>query len=257
MSRINPIARRFFSANAAASRWVESFFPKRLRTDGNGVFLRKYTRFPAAPGSVVYDIGGGSQPFINLGDKQWRNLILIGLDISADELEKAPTGVYDRTIAADICDYQGEGDADVVVCQALLEHVPDGAAAIRAIATTLKPGGKALIFAPCRNAIFARLNLALPEGFKRWLLRTLHSSKGHGHDGFPSYYDCCTPRDVERLAEANGLTVEDRQFFWVSSYFKALLPAYLLWRLAQGIAYLLFRENAAETYIYVLRKNGH
>ena len=95
---------------------------------------------------------------------------MVGLDIDGKELSAAPDGLYDRTAAADITKYRGQGDADLVICQALLEHVHDTGRALEAIASILKPGGRALIFVPSRNAVYARLNLLLPENLKRRIL---------------------------------------------------------------------------------------
>jgi hypothetical protein len=48
--------------------------------------------------------------------------------------------------------------------------------------------------------------------------------------------------------------VEERRLFWTSSYFFILTPAYLAWRIWQGLAYIVLGNNAAESFIYVLRK---
>jgi len=63
--------------------------------------------------------------------------------------------------------FGGQGDADLIICQALLEHVKNVDQAFAAIASILKPGGLALIFVPSRNALYARLNLLLPQDLKR------------------------------------------------------------------------------------------
>ncbi len=249
------LARTLIDMNVALCRGLDRALPARVREDGNKAFVRDYLSKAFAPGTTVYDLGGGSRPSLTAAEKRERRVHLVGLDISAEELAAAPPGVYDRTIAADLCTFIGAGDADMVVCQATLEHVPDTRGAMRGLATAVKPGGRVLIFAPCRNAAFARLNLALPEGLKRRLLFALFPAKAQGHDGFKAYYDCCTPREIEALARANGLAVEERKLFWTSSYFTVFAPAFVLWRLWQGAAYLLLGKNAAETFVYVLRKD--
>lgn len=110
------------------------------------------------------------------------------------------------------------------------------------------------IFAPARNALFARLNLLLPEDFKRRLLFALFPGKAKGHDGFRAYYDKCTPSQIEAMAARHGLVVEQRRIFWISSYFMAFVPAYLAWRAYQGISALFIGDDAAESFIYVFRK---
>ena len=94
----------------------------------------------------------------------------------------------------------------------------------------------------------------MPQALKERLLYALFPHKAEGHDGFRAYYDHCTPRDLEDLARMNGLLVEERRLFWISSYFSIFAPAYVAWRMIQGILYLLLSANAAETYIYVLKK---
>ena len=231
-----------------------SFLPPRVREDGHTWFIKEFLPRAFQKGTTLYDLGSGSRPCISREDKERYNMIVVGLDISAEELAAAPHGVYDRMIVADLCKFIGNGEADAVICQAVLEHVRDTPLAMRAIASALRAGGRAFIFAPSANAVFARLNLALPENLKRLLLFTLFPKKAEGHDGFKAYYHQCTPRQIELLAKENELEVKERRLFWVSSYFTIFTPAFLLWRLWQLFAYLVFRDNAAEFFVYVLQK---
>jgi len=245
----------FVRVNQAASVWIDRLLlPDRLRQDGNKTFQSEILPQHVSSGMRVYDLGGGAQPYFSPDQKASLGLYVTGLDISAEELEASPEGGYNRKIVADLCTFQGPRDADLVVCQATLEHVPDTAGAIRAIAETLAPGGKAVLFLPCRNAVFARLNLLLPETLKKRLLFALFPHKAEGHDGFEAHYDRCTPRDIADLARQNGLDVQEQRLFWISSYFMIFTPAFLLWRLCQGLAYLIIREQAAETFTVVLQK---
>jgi 2-polyprenyl-6-hydroxyphenyl methylase/3-demethylubiquinone-9 3-methyltransferase len=225
-----------------------------LREDGNRTFIRELLPRAYERGNTVYDLGGGSRPCLGRDEKDRLGLHVVGLDISQEELAAAPDGVYDRTIAADLCTYDGSGDADAVVCQATLEHVADAAGAMRAIAAIAKPGGRVFVFAPSRNALFARLNMMLPESMKRQILFFVFPHKAAGHDGFSAHYDQCTPRRIEALARASGLEVEERHLFWTSSYFMPFTPAYVFWRLCQLAAWLVLRSEAAETFAYVFRK---
>jgi SAM-dependent methyltransferase len=157
-------------------------------------------------------------------------------------------------IAADLCQYRGDGTADLVICMATLEHVPDAAGAIRAIASCLRPGGRACLFMPSRNAVFARLNLILPQRLKERLLFNLIPEKAAGHDGFPAFYNACTPRQMIDLARSAGLEPETRELYWISSYFMILTPVFVIWRVWQGLFWLIARDQAAETFALVLRK---
>lgn len=252
------LLRRFVSANQTLSWSIDRMLlPDRLRLDGNKDFRKSIVPGWLLPGLTVYDLGGGSNPYLDPASKEELKLKVVGLDISQAELDAAPQGAYDTIIAADLCTFRGNADGDLVICQATLEHVPDTAGAIRAIAETLSPGGLACIFAPSRNAVFARLNLLLPETVKRKILFTLFPHKAEGHDGFKAYYDRCTPAEIEALARANGLEVIERRLYWTSSYFSILVPAFLLWRLWQGVHWLAAGPQAAETFAFVLKRPEH
>lgn len=161
--------------------------------------------------------------------------------------------MYDRTITADIAEYRGEADADLIICQAVFEHVKDVDSATKALATTLKPGGTALLFVPCRNALFARLNLLIPEQMKRKLLFTLYPRMSQ-YQGFPSFYDNCTPPALSGLARKHGLEVVEVKTSWISAYFEAFFPAYVVWRIWMIVARTLGLNDFCETFSLVLRK---
>jgi SAM-dependent methyltransferase len=248
------LLKAFTRWNMAMSAALDRLLPEKLRRDGNASFLEEYLPTAIKPGDMVFELGGGSRPYLSPAAKERLGATVVGLDMDAAELSRAPEGAYDKVVVADLCLYRGSGEADVVVCQATLEHVPDAAGAIHAIATTLRPGGQAYIFAPCRNAAFARINRLLPQSTKRWILFMLFPHKAEGHDGFRAYYDSCVPSRIEDLAAANGLEVVEKRMYWKSSYFFVFIFAYIMWRVFQGVSYLLLRDDAAESFVYVLRK---
>ena len=246
--------RRVLNWNKWVSAKFDSLLPARLRLDGNRTFKQDVLPNAVRYGDSVYDLGGGSQPWLSPREKNTLSARVVGLDIDGAELAAADPGAYDEVIVHDLCTFKGHADADVVICQATLEHVPDTRGALKAIATILRPGGRAYIFAPSRNAVFARLNLILPEGLKRRILYAVFPEKAEGHDGFKAYYNHCTPSQITALARQVGLDVEQRRLFWTSSYFRIFFPVFILWRFSQLILWLVLGEDAAETFIFVLRK---
>lgn len=250
------VLQKFLNTNVWIARLFDCLLPEYLLADGNRTFIEEYVPKVLERDSLLYDLGGGSQPCISLETKNDYSLSVVGFDISEEELSAAPLGIYDRLIVADLCSYTGNVDADSVVCQATLEHVQDVTSAIASIASMIKPGGKAYIFVPCRNALFARLNLVLPEFFKKYLLFKLFPNKAQGHDGFKAYYNKCIPSQIEKIAIANNFVVEERRLFWKSSYFTIFFPAYLLWRVYQLVLFTCIQSDAAETFIYVLKKES-
>lgn len=245
--------RQFLDSQIRWSLGVERRLSPDLTIDGYVDFVERIVPEYLKPGQVVYDVGGGKRPYVSVEQKAALGLTIVGVDISQDELDRAPAGVYDRTICADVSRLRGDGDADLLICLAVLEHARDVRGAFDAIASCLKPGGRALIFVPSRNAVFARLNLMVPEALKRRLLYRIFP-QSRGQQGFPSYYDRCTPRDFARLVAEAGLRLDEEKLYFVSSYFYALFPAYLLWRLAKQLIYVFDRRAAAETFTMVVRK---
>lgn len=248
------LVRAFLNANVKASQWFDrTFMPKDFLKDGNRDFIVDFAPRHLQFGQKIYDVGGGKQPFVSVTEKAGKGLTVVGIDISATELEKAPAGAYDEAICADIAKYLGRGDGDIVFCQAVLEHVQDTEGAMKSIASILKPGGRALIFVPSRNAVFARLNLLLPQSLKQKLLFTIYPS-ARAAQGFPSYYHRCTPSDLLEMAAANGLVLETGRYYFISSYFSFLFPVYFVWRLWMLVFRALAGQQAAETFSFALIK---
>jgi SAM-dependent methyltransferase len=243
---------------ASQSRWTHAFdklLPQQLRVDGNADFIDSIVPQYLAAGAVVYDVGGGKNPLISMQRKAELGLKVVGLDIDARELGAAPAGQYDRAICADIVTYRGVGDADLVICQALLEHVADTERALAAIASILKPGGQALLFVPSRNAVYARINLLLPQKLKERILFGIYPHMRRSQ-GFPAYYDGCVPAPLERAAGRQGLGLVERRVYFQSDYFRFCFPAHALWRLWVLLFRRLRGDQAAETFSVVLRKEA-
>jgi SAM-dependent methyltransferase len=244
---------RFFRWQRYLSQALDRRLPKYLWTDGHRDFLDNVCPASLIRGQLVYDIGGGRSPCIDVTTKHRLELRVVGLDISRDELEAAPEWAYDDIMVSDIAQYRGHGDADLVVMSASLEHIEEVPAAFIAISSILAPGGRALIWAPSRTALYARLNLLLPEPMKNGILDLVNGY----HDeslGFRAFYRSCTPKEFRQLAECNGLRVEEERLFYVSSYFYFLLPAYFVWRLWVLTQLAIDSRSAAESFAMVLRK---
>lgn len=250
---MSTLLNRFVQSQVRLSLWFDSLLPIRYQLDGNRQYLDAIAPAALRPGLAIWDIGAGKNPVIPVSLKQQLGLSVTGLDIDPNELASAPTGAYDATVCADVTKFRGSAEADLVLSATLLEHVSDNRAAIDAIASTLKPGGRALLFLPSRNAVFARLNILLPESWKRAILFTIFPQTRRNH-GFPAYYDRCTPVGFRQLAREAGLEVEDVQAYFRSCYFTFLFPLHLLWRAWILLYHKLAGEQAAETFAITLRK---
>jgi 2-polyprenyl-6-hydroxyphenyl methylase/3-demethylubiquinone-9 3-methyltransferase len=208
----------------------DRLLPPRFTLDGYRDFLNNFAWRYVRSGQLVYDVGGGKNPFFSAAKKVRLGVRVVGLDISPAELAAAPPAAYDEIVCADISQYHGKEEADVVVCAALLEHVKDSEAALVALRSLLKPGGIALLFVPSRNALYARLNLLIPQAAKQKML-FMFFPQTRPYQGFPAYYDRCTPGSLRRLAQVHGFEVVGFKPYYFSSYFSFFFPFYALWRM--------------------------
>ncbi|MGA9766894.1 MAG: methyltransferase domain-containing protein [Rhodomicrobium sp.] len=245
------LIRTFIRLNIRWSGATDRLIAKRFSIDGNADFKSRFVPTYLTPGAIIYDIGGGKTPFLSLSEKQALSAYIVGIDISESELKAAPAEIYDRTIAKDICAYRGAADGDLAICCTVLEHVNDVDAAIASIATCLKPGGTACVFVPSRNAIFARLNLLLPEAAKRAILFAIQPET-RNNQGFKSYYNNCVPSKFRKLAEKHGFKIVEEKYYYRSAYFDFFFPFYLLWRLWVSLFFTVRGKEAAETFSLAL-----
>lgn len=246
--------RRLVLANMALSMRFDNLLAESWRVDGMQTFVHSVVPQSLQPGAIVADLGSGKMPAIARVDKVRLGLHVTGVDIDPVELRRAPAGIYDEMVVADLTRWSGEATADVVICSAVLEHVQDTEAAMAAIASALRPGGRALIFCPCRNAAFARINLLLGERLKVRLLDLLYGP-GHGV-GFPAYYNRCTPGKFAAMARAAGLRVNAVSPFYMSTYFMVFTPMHVVWRALQGLAVAIAGSEACESFVIVASKDG-
>ena len=253
LSLMRGLPGKFIDFNKSLSRRLDGMLPEAFRVDGQAHFREKFAPPYVPEGALVYEVGGGKHPLYSGEEKARRDLRVVGLDIDEGELMRAPRGSYDSTIQTDITRYRGCEDADVVICQALLEHVVDTKSAFAGLASILKKDGVALLFTPSKNALYARVNLIIPEKLKRNLLRFLYPELAE-KSGFPCRYHRCTLSEFEEMARGEGFAVVQKRAYYHSEYFSFFAPLHVLWRLWLWVFYLLARERAAETFSLALRK---
>lgn len=245
--------RWFIAVNRQASRAFDRLLPRKFSVDGNREFIERLVPSYLVTGANIADIGGGRHPYLTASAKSSLHARVTGVDISKDELLAAPAGAYDTLVVADIAKFQGAAEHDVIICQAVLEHVENVELAFKSLASMTRSGGRILIFVPCRNAAFARINLLLPESIKRHMLYFIFPET-RDKQGFRSFYSSCTPKEFRRLAAAVQLEVELEQHFWSSTYFGFFFPLHVLWRMYQLIVVPVLGGHVSESFFMVLRK---
>lgn len=252
------IRRTFINMNRwLSTKFDEVFLPKRWRVDGMKDYVSQVVPEYVPTKGVVYDIGGGKRPFLSSEMAKPAGVRVVGVDIDAAELAQAPKGAYDAEIVSDVGSPNGIprkiAKADLIICEAVLEHVQNTEQAFINTAAITKRDGKLVFFVPARNALFAQINRVLPEHIKRALLFNLFPESAHAQ-GFPAYYDNCTPGAFAGFCQENGLSIVEIRPYYQSTYFTFLFPAHVLWRLYQLFAFILLRENACESFTIVAVK---
>jgi ubiquinone/menaquinone biosynthesis C-methylase UbiE len=250
---LKKLIRQLINSQKYLSQKFDTLLPENMIVFANDIFDNDVLPQHLKNNFTIYDIGGGKHPNISIEQKTTFTLNVVGFDISSDELDQAPQAIYDQTITADITQYNGLTEGDVIICRALLEHVPNVFASLKNIEKMTKPGGDILIFGPCKNALFSRINMMLPDNFKRKLLNFAFPSQ-QKRLGFTAYYDQCSPKEFIKIAHNLGLEVSQKHISYNSQYFSIFAPLHILWRLYQLIIRAVGAENFCEAYVLVLHK---
>ncbi|WP_133411990.1 class I SAM-dependent methyltransferase [Vallicoccus soli] len=176
----------------------------------------------------VCDVGGGANPLLAPDEVEASGVRCTVLDVSADELRKAPAGY--ATEVLDLCagppPEHLRGGFDLVVSKMTAEHVPDARAFHRSVHALLRPGGTAMHFFPTLWTLPLVVNLALPEAVGAAILRRLHPRDAHQEAKFVAHYDWCRgpgERQFRRL-RSTGFEVVAYEGYFGHSYYDRVPP---------------------------------
>lgn len=224
---IGTALRKFRDANVTLS-WKTT--PTQLwETRGYAIYEWVARALLGRPGvNTVIDVGGGRTWYF--GEEWWQNpkFKLIGIDVDPAELELNPK--LDERVTADVSKTLGvpDGSVDLVLCRAVVEHLPDNAAFLRNVERALRPGGKAAFVFVNKWSPPMILNRILPQAVSGRLLHALVPGSD-GICGFKAHYDKCTFTDFKRAIEDAGLEIEyEYASYYSSSYFQFFFPLHVL-----------------------------
>jgi 2-polyprenyl-6-hydroxyphenyl methylase / 3-demethylubiquinone-9 3-methyltransferase len=135
---------------ALAQSWWDPRGPSRPLHELNPLRLRYIERIVALRGARALDVGCGggilSEAMARAGAQ------VLGIDLAAEvlavaELHALEAGVQVEyaAVAAEELARQRPGAFDLVTCMELLEHVPDPAASVAALAAAVRPGGDVVV----------------------------------------------------------------------------------------------------------------
>ncbi|HEX7373866.1 MAG TPA: bifunctional 2-polyprenyl-6-hydroxyphenol methylase/3-demethylubiquinol 3-O-methyltransferase UbiG [Steroidobacteraceae bacterium] len=188
---------------SAASRWWDPLGEMRPLHDLNPVRLGYVERAAGLAGKAVLDVGcGGGLLAEAMARKGAR---VVGLDLASDLLEVARLHALESGTQLEYRLEPAEEHAathaaayDVITCMEMLEHVPDPAAVIAALAQMVRPGGHVFLSTINRTAKAYALAIIGAEYVLRLLPRGTHT-----------YEKFIRPSELAAWAKAAGLTVID------------------------------------------------
>jgi SAM-dependent methyltransferase len=186
----------------------------------------------------VVEIGGGAVPAIPLSDLSDLGIEEYAvLDISKEELEKAPAG-YTKLVF-DICEGQPPSGFDLAISHYLAEHVPNAQKFHQNVFRMLNPGGRAFHCFPTMFSLPYLANLLIPEGIGQkmvtWTDRNRQQSGTQGK--FPAKYKWCfgpTRSNIARF-KSLGYEVESYQGFFGHYYYGKIPPLHWLHRMKTSL----------------------
>jgi SAM-dependent methyltransferase len=210
-------------------------------------------RAALADADAVLDVGSGRRPTIEPAERPHR-VTYVGLDVSAEELGRAPEGAYDETIAADAQDLVPDlvDRFDLIVSWQVLEHLRNLPAAAANFHAYARPGGTFVAMLSGRYAAHAVANRVLPTGPARRFVARL---RGRPVDTvFPAYYDHCDERGLHDAFSSWG-SVDVLPLWRGADYFErlpGLLPLYLRY---EDLAVRRGWTQSATNYVVVATKD--
>jgi len=243
--------RWFIGINKRISCWINKVALRYTRRrEGSNEFHKRILPEAVKSEMHVLDVGGGKYPRIDFEMKKRLNLTITGLDISREELDRAPDGAYDKTVVGDVAHVTFDEKFDLILSHTVLEHVSDNFSAFRNLTSALKPGGIMVHHLPSSNAWYVVINRILGNKNARRLLFLLYPERKNT-SGFPAYYDHCTPAGMKRLCRENGLEITELATYYASSYLIFFAPLFLIDLLRQLVMMWLNITPLAETFTFV------
>lgn len=165
---------------------------------------------------TICDVGGGANPVLPLQFINENQLDCTVLDISIDELEKAPSGYKKLVQDIEAENFGLSEQFDFVITKMMAEHISNGERFHKNIYSMLKPGGVAVHYFPTLFALPFLVNKITPEWLSSLLLDIFLPRDRYRLGKFPAYYSWCygpTRPMLTMLSELGYEILEYRCFF--------------------------------------------
>src|SRR5580704_9145031 len=164
---------------ALAQSWWDPKGPSKPLHDLNPLRLQYIERAVSLPGKQALDVGCGggilSEAMARAGAQ------VLGIDLSQAVLDVAELHAIESKVAVEYrlvpleqLAQERPAAFDLVTCMEMLEHVPDPAAGIKALAALVKPGGDVIVSTINRNPLAFAVAIVGAEYIARALPRGTH-----------------------------------------------------------------------------------
>jgi 2-polyprenyl-6-hydroxyphenyl methylase/3-demethylubiquinone-9 3-methyltransferase len=188
---------------ALAQSWWDPKGPSKPLHDLNPSRLQYLERRSGLAEKQVLDVGCGggilTEAMARAGAR------VLGIDLSQAVLDVAQLHALEgkipalyRAVAAEELAQEQPAAFDLVTCMEMLEHVPDPAAIVRALATLVKPGGDIVVSTLNRNPLAFAVAIVGAEYIARALPRGTHE-----------YLKFIRPSELARWGRNTGLELRD------------------------------------------------
>ncbi len=212
----------------------------------------------ASPGQRILDIGGGANPVVPLEVVRQHLLDYTLLDISEEELAKAPADYHKACF--DITGSEAfTGGYDLAFSKMLAEHIKYAPQFHKNVLGFLRPGGVAIHFFPTLYAFPFIANHLIPENLAEKILVKLtpFRKRGGKFSKFPAYYQWTlgpTRKQIRRLEDA-GFEIEQYEALYGHEGYYEKYPAIKAIHLAEAKLLARLKLSMFTSYsVVTLRK---
>jgi 2-polyprenyl-6-hydroxyphenyl methylase/3-demethylubiquinone-9 3-methyltransferase len=189
--------------SALAQSWWDPKGPSKPLHELNPLRLRYVQQAVSLADKQILDVGCGggilSESMARAGGE------VLGIDLSQAVLDVARLHALDtgvkvqyQSAAAEEMAQSRPGAFQLVTCMEMLEHVPDPAATLAALATLVKPGGDVILSTLNRNPLSFAVAIIGAEYVARALPKGTHE-----------YLKFIKPSELARWGRAAGLELKD------------------------------------------------
>ena len=161
---------------------------------------------------TVCDVGGGANPVLPFEFIASRGIDYSLLDISAEELAKAPREYQKIVQDIEAESFPWKQEFDFLFTKMLAEHIHDGQRFHKNVFDLLKPGGIAVHYFPTLYTLPFLVNKIVPEKLSSQLLNIFAPRERFRLGKFPAYYDWCYGPTPKMLTMLTGIGFEILEF---------------------------------------------